>query len=49
MPNAAVVVLGIDYGIFLFGRIKEEVAKYGIREAVHIAIACTGAIIPSPC
>ncbi len=41
------VGLGIDYSIFLFGRIKEEVAHYGIREGVHVAVAATGAIITS--
>lgn len=39
--------LGIDYSIFLFGRIKEEVAHHGIREGVHVAVAATGAIITS--
>ncbi|NWG18300.1 MAG: MMPL family transporter [Chloroflexi bacterium] len=39
--------LGIDYSIFLFGRIKEEVAHYGVREGVHMAVAKTGAIITS--
>jgi len=41
------VALGIDYSIFLFGRIKEEVGYHGIREGVHIAVAATGAIITS--
>jgi RND superfamily putative drug exporter len=41
------VALGIDYSIFLFGRIKEEVGYHGIREGVHIAVARTGAIITS--
>jgi len=41
------VALGIDYSIFLFGRIKEEVAYHGIREGVHVAVARTGAIITS--
>jgi RND superfamily putative drug exporter len=41
------VALGIDYSIFLFGRIKEEVAHHGIREGVHVAVASTGAIITS--
>ncbi|MBN1284057.1 MAG: MMPL family transporter [Anaerolineae bacterium] len=41
------VALGIDYSIFLFGRIKEEVAHHGIREGVHVAVARTGAIITS--
>ncbi|KPL22874.1 MAG: hypothetical protein AMJ93_06135 [Anaerolineae bacterium SM23_84] len=41
------VALGIDYSIFLFGRIKEEVGHYGIQEGVHVAVAATGAIISS--
>jgi len=41
------VALGIDYSIFLFGRIKEEVATHGVREGVHVAVARTGAIITS--
>jgi RND superfamily putative drug exporter len=41
------VALGIDYSIFLFGRIKEEVGHHGIREGVHAAVAATGAIITS--
>jgi putative drug exporter of the RND superfamily len=41
------VALGIDYSIFLFGRIKEEVVHHGLREGVHVAVARTGAIITS--
>ncbi len=41
------VALGVDYSIFLFGRIKEEVGYHGIREGVHVAVARTGAIITS--
>ncbi len=41
------VALGIDYSIFLFGRVKEEVSYNGMREGVHIAVATTGAIITS--
>lgn len=41
------VALGIDYSIFLFGRIKEEVGYHGLREGVHVAVARTGAIITS--
>jgi RND superfamily putative drug exporter len=41
------VALGIDYSIFLFGRIKEEVGKHGIHEGVHVAVATTGMIITS--
>lgn len=41
------VALGIDYSIFLFGRVKEEVGNHGLREGVHVAVATTGAIITS--
>jgi RND superfamily putative drug exporter len=41
------VALGIDYSIFLFGRIKEEVGHHGLREGVHVAVAATGGIITS--
>ncbi len=41
------VALGIDYSIFLFGRIKEEVGYHGIHEGVHVAVATTGQIITS--
>jgi len=41
------VALGIDYSIFLFGRIKEEVGYHGVREGVHVAVSATGAIITS--
>ena len=41
------VALGIDYSIFLFGRIKEEVGYHGVREGVHMAVATTGMIITS--
>jgi len=41
------VALGIDYSIFLFGRIKEEVGNHGVREGIHVAVATTGAIITS--
>ncbi len=41
------VALGMDYNIFLMGRVKEEVAQYGTREGVHRAVAATGAIISS--
>jgi RND superfamily putative drug exporter len=41
------VALGIDYSIFLFGRIKEEVGYHGVRDGVHVAVATTGAIITS--
>lgn len=41
------VGLGIDYSIYLFSRIREEVGNHGIREGVHVAVAATGAIITS--
>lgn len=41
------VALGIDYSIFVFGRIKEEVAIHGQREGIHVAVARTGSIITS--
>ena len=41
------VALGIDYSIFLFGRIKEEVTVRGAREGIHHAVAATGSIITS--
>ena len=41
------VALGMDYNIFLMGRVKEEVATRGNREGVRIAVAKTGGIITS--
>ncbi len=41
------VALGVDYSIFLVGRIKEEVPIRGNRDGVHHAVAATGAIITS--
>jgi hypothetical protein len=41
------VALGIDYSIFLFGRIKEEVGRRGIHEGIHQAVESTGSIITS--
>jgi RND superfamily putative drug exporter len=41
------VALGVDYSIFLIGRVKEEVHTHGTREGVHHAVAATGAIISS--
>lgn len=41
------VALGIDYSIFLFGRIKEEVNKHGIQDGIHSAVEATGSIITS--
>ncbi|MBI5931565.1 MAG: MMPL family transporter [Chloroflexi bacterium] len=41
------VALGIDYSIFLFGRMKEEVRKYGSPEGIHHSVQATGSIITS--
>lgn len=41
------VALGIDYNIFLMGRVKEEAHRFGTREGVHIALERTGGIIAS--
>jgi RND superfamily putative drug exporter len=41
------VALGMDYNIFLMGRVKEEVAKSGDREGIRTAVAKTGGIITS--
>lgn len=41
------VALGVDYSIFLIGRIKEEIPRHGVREGVHVAVSATGAIITS--
>jgi RND superfamily putative drug exporter len=41
------VALGIDYSIFLFGRIKEEVGQHGINDGIHHAVQSTGSIITS--
>jgi RND superfamily putative drug exporter len=41
------VALGMDYNIFLIGRVKEEVATHGIRDGTRLALARTGGIITS--
>ena len=41
------VALGMDYNIFLIGRVKEEVAKHGTKNGTQIALARTGGIITS--
>jgi len=41
------VALGMDYNIFLIGRVKEEVAAHGSRDGTRQALARTGGIITS--
>jgi putative drug exporter of the RND superfamily len=41
------VALGMDYNIFLIGRVKEEVAVNGTRAGTQHALARTGGIITS--
>jgi RND superfamily putative drug exporter len=41
------VALGVDYSIFLIGRVKEEIGHRGIREGIHEAVVATGPIITS--
>ena len=41
------VALGMDYNIFLIGRVKEEVAVGGTRDGTRHALARTGGIITS--
>jgi uncharacterized membrane protein YdfJ with MMPL/SSD domain len=41
------VALGMDYNIFLIGRVKEEVTVHGTRAGTRLALARTGGIITS--
>ncbi len=41
------IALGMDYNIFLMGRVREEAHQHGMREGVHQAVIATGAIITS--
>src|SRR5690606_27741632 len=41
------VALGVDYSIFLIGRVKEEVGHRGINDGIHEAVVATGPIITS--
>ncbi len=41
------VALGMDYNIFLIGRVKEEVAVRGTRDGTRVALGRTGGIITS--
>jgi uncharacterized membrane protein YdfJ with MMPL/SSD domain len=41
------VALGVDYSIFLIGRVKEEVGQRGIQDGIHEAVVATGPIITS--
>lgn len=41
------VALGMDYNIFLIGRVKEEVALHGTKDGTRHALARTGGIITS--
>jgi RND superfamily putative drug exporter len=41
------VALGVDYSIFLVGRVKEEVGHRGIHDGIHEAVVATGPIITS--
>ncbi|MCA0458776.1 MAG: MMPL family transporter [Chloroflexi bacterium] len=41
------VALGVDYSIFLIGRVKEEIGHRGIRDGIHEAVVATGPIITS--
>jgi RND superfamily putative drug exporter len=41
------VALGMDYNIFLIGRVKEEVAVAGTKDGARLALSKTGGIITS--
>jgi RND superfamily putative drug exporter len=41
------VALGIDYTIFLMGRVREEAQRHGTREGVLRALSATGPVITS--
>ena len=41
------VALGIDYTIFLMGRVREEARKHGTREGMLRALSATGPVITS--
>jgi RND superfamily putative drug exporter len=41
------VALGIDYTIFLMGRVREEARRHGTREGTLRALSATGPVITS--
>jgi len=41
------LALGMDYNIFLMGRVREEVAVHGTKKGVRLAVLHTGGIITS--
>ena len=41
------LALGMDYNIFLMGRVKEEVAEHGTKKGIQRAVLHTGGIITS--
>jgi RND superfamily putative drug exporter len=41
------VALGMDYNIFLMGRVREERTRWGMRRGTYRAVSATGAIITS--
>ncbi len=41
------VALGVDYTIFLMGRVREEARRHGTREGMLRALAATGPVITS--